>query len=96
MAQASDRGGIARRKTYAKRLTNLPAGHGAKCRHRDCTHLSPTKKGEICTPDGYRMVQMLAVLKTCLESSVLEQRLAALELQSDTSNVEHFRPRVVS
>ena len=26
-----------------------------------------TKKGDISTPDGYRMVQMLAVLKTCLE-----------------------------
>ena len=31
-----------------------------------------TKRGEISTPDGYRMVQMLAVLKTCLESSLLE------------------------
>ena len=25
-----------------------------------------TKRGKISTPDGYRMVQMLAVLKSCL------------------------------
>ena len=56
-----------------------------------------TKRGEISTPDGYRMLQMLAVLKTCLESYLLEQRLAALEAQADFGVPEqHFRPRVVS
>ena len=70
--------------------------HGAKCRHRDCRIYRATKRSKIATPDGYRMVQMLAVLKTCLESSALEQRLAALEAQADIGTVEHFRPRVVS
>ena len=56
-----------------------------------------TKRGKISTPDGYRMVQMLAVLKTCLESATLESRIEALEAQADTGGmVEHFRPRVVS
>jgi hypothetical protein len=56
-----------------------------------------TKRGAVSTPDGYRMVQMLAVLKTCLEASALEQRLAALEAQAEIGGtVEHFRPRVVS
>ena len=53
-----------------------------------------TKRGEISTPDGYRMVQMLAVLKTCLEASALEQRLTELEaavLQREEQ--EPFRPR---
>ena len=54
------------------------------------------KRGEINTSDGYRMVMILSVLKTCLESSALEQQLAALEAQADTGTVEHFRPRVVS
>ena len=56
-----------------------------------------TKRGKISTPDGYRMVQMLAVLKSCLELATLEQRIANLEAQADIgSTVEHFRPRVVS
>jgi hypothetical protein len=56
-----------------------------------------TKRGKISTPDGYRMVQMLAVLKSCLESATLESRIEALEAQADTGGmVEHFRPRVVS
>jgi hypothetical protein len=55
-----------------------------------------TKKGEITTPDGDRMVQMLAVLKSCLESAMFEQRIASLEAQADSATVEHFRPRVVS
>ena len=55
-----------------------------------------TKRGKISTPDGYRMVQMLAVLKSCLESATLESRIEALEAQADTGTVEHFRPRVVS
>jgi len=55
-----------------------------------------TKKGEINTSDGYRMVQMLAVLKQCLESATLEERVANLEAQADSGTVEHFRPRVVS
>ena len=56
-----------------------------------------TKRGKISTPDGYRMVQMLAVLKTCLESAMLEQRLTDLEaavLQREEQ--EPFRPRIVS
>ena len=55
-----------------------------------------TKKGEINTSDGYRMVMILSVLKSCLESSALEQRLAALELQADSATVQHFRPKVVA
>jgi hypothetical protein len=50
-----------------------------------------TKRGAVSTP------LMLAVLKTCLEASALEQRLAALEAQAEIGGtVEHFRPRVVS
>ena len=45
-----------------------------------------TKRGKISTPDGYRMVQMLAVLKTCLESATLEQpHRQDLEAQADTA-----------
>lgn len=54
------------------------------------------KKGEINTSDGYRMVMILSVLKSCLESSALEQRLVALEAQADTAMVHHFRPKVVA
>ena len=53
-----------------------------------------TKKGEILTPDGYRMVQMLAVLKSCLKSAMFEQRIANLEAQADSATVQHFRPKV--
>jgi hypothetical protein len=56
-----------------------------------------TKRGKISTPDGYRMVQMLAVLKSCLESATLEQRLAELEAAvAQGEHQEHFRPRIVS
>ena len=55
-----------------------------------------TKVGKIDTPDGYRLVQKLAVLKSCLESSALEQRIANLEAEANSGTVEHFRPRVVS
>jgi hypothetical protein len=56
-----------------------------------------TKRGKISTPDGYRMVQMLAVLKSCLESATLEQRLSELEAAvAAQSEQEHFRPRMVS
>jgi hypothetical protein len=57
-----------------------------------------TNRGEISTPDGYRMVQMLAVLKQCLETTTLEQRLAELEalVAAQAEQHEHFRPRIVS
>ena len=38
-----------------------------------------TKKGQLSTGDGFRMVSMLAILKQCLESCELERRLAELE-----------------
>ena len=57
-----------------------------------------TKRGEISTPDGYRMVQMLAVLKACLESSEFERRLTEMEaaVAQRDNNVTHLRPKVVS
>ena len=55
-----------------------------------------TKRGEISTPDGYRLVQMLAVLKSCLESATLEQRLSELEAVVAQGEHQHFRPRMVS
>jgi hypothetical protein len=38
-----------------------------------------TKRGEIDTADGYRLVQMLAVLKNCLETAAFEQRMTDIE-----------------
>jgi hypothetical protein len=58
-----------------------------------------TKRGEIDTGDGYRLVQMLAVLRTCLETSELEKKIEALELvvaRGLEQRPEHFRPRMVS
>jgi hypothetical protein len=54
-----------------------------------------TKRGEIETADGYRMVQMLAVLKQCLETAALEQRLTELET-AVARGAAPFRPKIVS
>jgi hypothetical protein len=57
-----------------------------------------TKRGEITTPDGYRMVQMLAVLKQCLETSEIERKIAELEdaIAQQRDNVTHLRPKVIA
>lgn len=56
-----------------------------------------TKRGEIPTPDGYRMVQMLAVLKQCLETSEIERKIAELEAAiAQRDNVTHLRPKVIA
>jgi hypothetical protein len=55
-----------------------------------------TKRGEISTPDGYRMVQMLAVLKMCLETCEIEKKVAEIEAAlAARDNVAAFKPKAV-
>lgn len=57
------------------------------------------KRGELDTSDGYRMAHVLVLLKTCLESSEFERRLAEREatVNNKASDVvKPFAPRAVS
>jgi hypothetical protein len=56
-----------------------------------------TKRGEINSADGYRMVMMLAALKQCLESREFERRLTEMEaaINKTGSDVVRFIPKVV-
>jgi hypothetical protein len=55
-----------------------------------------TRRGEIATADGMRLVQMLLGLKACHESSEIERRLAEIEEAMNSADVVPFRPRSVA
>jgi len=74
LAQKADQGGLSQEKGMPRALRSSPTtvqNVGIEI----ARIYRKTKRGEISTPYGYRLVQMLAVLKSCLESATLEQRL---------------------
>ena len=55
------------------------------------------KRGDIDTQDGYRMAAVLNILRQCLETAALEQRLAELEAQVGRGNpVLPWKPKMIS
>jgi hypothetical protein len=50
------------------------------------------KRKELDTADGYRMAQVLALLRQCLESTELERKIAELEAAiANRDNVTYLR-----
>ncbi len=54
------------------------------------------RRGEIDTLEAFRLAQVLLGLKSCLESSEFERRVAELETAIAQREPEHFRPKVVA
>jgi hypothetical protein len=96
LAQKADQGGLSQEKGMPRALRSSPLTTVQNVGIEIARIYRKTKRGEISTPDGYRLVQMLAVLKSCLESATLEQRLSELEAAVAQGEHQHFRPRMVS
>ena len=52
------------------------------------------RRGEIETIEAYRLAQVLQVLKACLETTEIEQRLA--EIEAAVLARETYKPRLAS
>lgn len=52
------------------------------------------RRGEIETIEAYRLAQVLQVLKACLETTEIEQRLA--EIEAAVIAREAYKPRLAS
>ena len=52
------------------------------------------RRGEIETIEAYRLAQVLQVLKACLETTEIEQRLA--EIEAAVLARENYKPRLAS